>query len=273
MMRMKWQRRARKILRRMRGRETDLAKAVARLERQGRPFPGALRAVLLEPGQKHRHRATVAKLLSLGGDDSGVRYLLAQFFEQSDKDELYATGLALEQLNDRRAVPPFIDALLGDGNPHRRQAAARALGWIQNPGRPAARALAQSLMDMDQPQAVREEAAESLAYVGNAETLGPLISALRDADVRIRFWAVFGLGRSCRGDAGAIRELKSMLDDGAVPPGNWWSVGREAMAMLGTMERAGTEHRLKFEAEWRGILGDLEANEEDRRWALHYGNG
>ena len=57
--------------------------------------------------------------------------LLALFFEQTEKDDLYATALTLESLNDRRAVPPLIHALLEDGNPHRRHAAARALGWIR----------------------------------------------------------------------------------------------------------------------------------------------
>jgi hypothetical protein len=158
-------------------------------------------------------------LLEIGEKGRAVRELVGLFFRQEGKDELYMTALAMEELNDARAVPSLIRALLEDSNPHRRHAAARALALC--------------LADPGQPQAAREEEAESLAYVGNAETVEALIGALTDADVRIRFWVVFGLGGSCRGEARAVRALEGVLGDGETPPGNWWPVGREALAMLG----------------------------------------
>ena len=72
-----------------------------------------------------------------------VQALLRFFFEQTEKDDLYHTALTLESLNDRRAVPPLIHALLEDGNPHRRHAAAR-LG-LDSPAGPGRSACAGSL--------------------------------------------------------------------------------------------------------------------------------
>ncbi len=267
-MRIKWQRRMRKHLQRMRGQDGILAIKVARLERQGLSLVEALRAVMLDPTQSHFGRAAIGRLISISGDDQAVQALLKLFFEQTEKDDLYRTALTLESLNDRRAVRPLIQALLEDGNPHRRHAAARALGWIRRPGRAAALALARCLVNTAQPQPAREEAAESLSYVGTRETIEPLIAALRDPDVRIRFWAVFGLGGSCRGDARAVEALDSMLDDREVPPGNWWSVGKEALAMLSAM-RPDYANRLKGEVNC--VFADAHATAEDRRWAEAYG--
>jgi HEAT repeat protein len=269
-MRLRWQRRVRKQLRRMRGHERILPVTVAKFERRGLPLVDALRAVMLDPARFHLQRAAIGKLLAVAGDGEAVQALMGLFYEQTEKDELYATALTLESLNDRRAVPPLIHALLEDGNPHRRRAAARALGWIRQPGRTAALALAGCLVDPSQPQPVREEAAESLAYVGTRETIEALISVLRDPDVRIRFWAVFGLGGSCRGDMRAVRALESVLDDGETPPGNWWPVGKEALAMLASKQPSAGNYSIKLAAERQQIISDPNATTEDRRWATFY---
>lgn len=116
---------------------------------------------------------------------------------------------------------------------------------------------------------MREEAAESLAYVGNRSTIDALIGALADPDVRIRFWAVFGLGSSCRGDARAVRAMESVLDDGEMPPGNWWPVGKEALAMLANLSPA---YRDKLKAAVQKIAADPAATAEERWWAEFYGD-
>jgi HEAT repeat protein len=269
-MRLRWQRRLRKQPRRMSGHERSLAVTAAKMERQGLPLVKTLLTIMLDPTQSHFHRAAIGKLLSVGEDGQAVKALLKLFFEQTGKNDLYTTALTLEELDDRRAVPPLIRALLEDNNPHRRHAAARALGWIRHPGRAAALALARCLEDDTQPQPAREEAAESLAYVGRRETIGPLISVLHDPDVRIRFWAAFGLGKSCRGDARAVKALESILDDDEVPPGNWWSVGKEALAMLGSMDPPVADYRARLERETQHVFSNVDATVEDRRWAEGY---
>ena len=254
-------------MRRMRGYDRSLALSVKNAERRGLGLTEALRTVMLDPANSQFHRASAGKLLSISGDPDAVHALLNLFRGQSDKDDLYGTALTLEELNDHRAVGPLIRMLLEDDNPHRRHASARALGWIRRPGRAAALALARCLVDLNQPQAAREEAAESLAYVGNRETIEPLIPVLRDRDVRIRFWAVFGLGQSCRGDARAVQALESMLDDEEVPPGNWWPVGMEALAMLANLR---PEYKTKLAAETRRILSTPDSAPEARRWVECY---
>ena len=265
-MRLRWQRRVRKHLRRMRGHEQILSVAVGNLERRGLPLARALQSLMVDATRFYSERASAGKLLAVAGGKEAVQILLDLFFEQTAKDDLYRTALTLESLDDRRAVPSLVRALLEDANPHRRHAAARALGWIRRPGRTAALALAQCLVDTTQPQPAREEAAESLAYVGTPETIAPLISMLRDPDVRIRFWAVFGLGASCQGDVRAVRALESVLEDGETPPGNWWPVGKEALAMLGYKQWSTDEYRMKLAAETQRVLSDPNATAEDRWW-------
>jgi HEAT repeat protein len=184
-------------------------------------------------------RGTATKELALADAHDAVASLLDLFFAQSDKIELWETALMIEHGGDHSAVPRLVDALY-DANPDRRHAAARALGWIWPPSKRAAKALIRALLDKSQPQPVREEAAESLAYSHCAQAIPPLISVLGEPDVMIRFWAVFALGgiaqwRINKGggaDSRVIEALESRLSDQEVPPGNWWTVGREALASL-----------------------------------------
>lgn len=127
--------------------------------------------------------------MSLAENGAAVRATLPPFLEQTEKDDLYMTALAIEELNDRRAVGPLIRVLLEDANPHRRYWAARALGWISRRGRAAAMALGACVHDGAQPHTAREEAAESLTYVGIPETIVQMIAALRDPDMQLRLWA------------------------------------------------------------------------------------
>lgn len=273
-MRIRTQRRVRKRLRSLRGHDAALAASVAASERAGHSLTEALREAFAQVASDYFALSRVAELLSFDRRDrhAGARALLEVFFRQTEKDELYTTALAIERLNDRFAVPALIDALLRDANPHRRRAAARALGWIRRPGRAAALALGECLADPAQPQPAREEAAESLAYVGTGETIYALESVLQDPDVRLRFWAVFGLGGyHNRHSERARRALESKLDDAETPPGNWWPVGKEALAMLGAWEALGRgpwHQRMKSEA--ARILADKHATADDRRWAENH---
>lgn len=174
-----------------------------------------------------------------------------------------------------RRVRPLAEALY-DANPDRRHAAARALGWIPKAGSRAAKALTRALSDRFQPQPVREEAAESLAYLGYLQAVPSLISVLDEPDVRMRFWAVFALGKighsqtfASRGaaDTQVVKALEKMLSDEEVPPGNWWSVGREALAMLGHLD---TNYQSELDSETERVRRDPQSSREDLRWAAGY---
>ena len=228
-------------------------------------------------------RGTAAKVLALADARSTAASLLDLFFTQTDKAELWETALTIEHAGDQAAVPRLIDALY-DTNSHRRHAAARALGWVWPVGRQAAKALIRALLDKSQPQPVREEAAESLAYSNYQLAIGPLISVLDEPDARIRFWSVFALGGigqwqtyESRGvgqrlawrcaDLRVIEALERMLADEAVPPGNWWSIGKEALAMLGKIE---PQYQAMLDHEIGRVLNDPTSSPEDLRWAEGY---
>jgi hypothetical protein len=236
--------------------------------KQQRTLAGALQEMMLNPEVGWYHRGTAGKLLALADKPGTLATLLDLFYAQDDKVELWGIALTLEHIGDHNAVPRLIDALYDD-NPHRRHAAARALGWIQPVTRSAARALVRALKDKSQPQPVREEAAESLAYSNCPKAIEPLISVLAEPDVRMRFWAVFALGSIGRfnEDPRVIRALQAALNDEEIPPGNWWSVGREALAMLGDLA---PEYSAQLDEEIRRVLNDANSSPEDLRWAEGY---
>ena len=89
----------------------------------------------------------------------------------------------------------------------------------------------------------------------------------------MRFWSFFALGsigqaqkysRSGRVNPTLIEALTRMLPDDEVAPGNWWSVGREALAMLGELD---PEYRTKLDREIGLVRSNPNATPEDRRWA------
>jgi HEAT repeat protein len=257
----------------MRRRDPDLVSSLYKSERSGISLVSALRGVMLDGKAGWYHRARAAGVLALEDAEDVVASLLDLFFSQAEKTELYETALTLESLGDRAAVRPLITAL-DDANPDRRHAAARALGWIPEAGRPAAKALIRVISDRSQPRPVREEAAESLAYSDYAPAITALIPVLDEPDVRMRFWAVFALGNveqwqrwRNRPNPRAIEALERMLSDDEVPPGNWWSVGREALASLGHIDKS---YRVKLDSETKRVLSDPNSSAEDRRWAEGY---
>ncbi|MGA2434416.1 MAG: HEAT repeat domain-containing protein [Bryobacteraceae bacterium] len=134
-----------------------------------------------------------------------------------------------------------------------------------------------AVTDVSQPVAVREEAAESLTYLYSPRAIPALISVLTDPDVRVRFWAVFALGgiRNRRTykhpDRSVIPALDALLSDQAVPPGNWWSIAREALAMLGNLNPPEDRYRDQLAQEIERMINDPGASPEDRRWAEFYG--
>jgi HEAT repeat protein len=236
----------------------------------------ASRRVILDPAAGWYLRGFAARVLALADARGAVRSLLDLFFVQTDKIELWETALTIEHLGDRAAVRPLAEALY-DSTPNRRHAAARALGWIPKAGRRAAKALVGALRDKSQPQPVREEAAESLAHLGYAGAIPALILVLDEPNVSLRFWAVFALGGigqrqiyAQRGSADRriVEALEKMLSDAEVAPGNWWSVGKEALAMLGQLE---PRYRAELDSETERVLRDPKSSAEDRRWAEGYG--
>jgi|HubBroStandDraft_6_1064221.scaffolds.fasta_scaffold336824_2 HEAT repeat protein len=251
--------------------DLSLARAVQKYERSGMSLGSALRTILFDQSAGWMMRGSATQLLPVGDSERAIGGLLDLFFKQTDKIELWETALTIEHSGEQSAVPRLVEALY-DVNPERRQAAARALGWLWPVSPRAAKALIRALLDKSQPQPVREEAAESLAYSHYSPAIQPLASVLEEHDVRMRFWAVFALGGIGEwrvhgdADAGVVEALERMIPDNEVAPG-WWSVGQEALAMLGKLD---PQYGAKLDAETRRVLGDPNSSSEDLRWAGGY---
>ena len=273
----------RRIRKRLRQRSRHLIwapqvrKAVLKAEQSGVSLVDALAAVIRDTAAGWGARADAARLLSLTGDSHGTCILLEQLFSQEYRDELYLTALSLEHTGDLHAVK-FLRKALHDPNPHRRTGAARALGWIGYRGNRSAPHLARVLTDASQAVETREEAAESLAYLRCSLTITPaLTSVLSDPNPGVRFWAVFALGSRRRGyassyDPRAIPALESVLhDDECASPDRWWSVAKEALAMLGQyIEPPIKKYRDLLQHEVARVKADPDASKQDKFWADSY---
>jgi HEAT repeat protein len=209
--------------------------------------------VVIDPAKSHYDRGQAAESLRLGGNPQGVRTLIDEFLRETERDKIYVAALALEQTYSRRVETLMLRTLRRDPNPHRREGAARTLGWMPLPRADRVnRALAACLGDRKQPPEVRTEAAESLKYGESTVGTEALIEALQHPEVSVRFFAVFALGPRLK-IPGVIEALTGKLDDEDELQG-YWSVGLEALAMLSTSEGAPEEFLERAQNEARRIF-------------------
>jgi len=268
----KLRKRLRQVCRSEAGRAT--AREIQRREAAGVSLETALRDLLLDGEAGWMVRGEAGRILAIASQCSVVDELLTQFFSQTEKSELWETALTLEQFEDEHAIRPLISAL-SDHDVDRRRAAARALGWMPRTRTCAARALSEALTDVSQPVSVREEAAESLAYLSSRSSIPPLISVLDDPSVQVRFWSVFALGsirnrRSGHSYPEVIAPLEAMLSDHHSLNETWWTVAREALAMLGQLVPPVPKWNDRFRQELTQATEAVDATAEDRRWAQFY---
>ncbi|MGC4048957.1 MAG: HEAT repeat domain-containing protein [Paludibaculum sp.] len=198
--------------------------------------------------------------------------LFQQLWSQEEQFALWSTGLSIEESRDARAIRPLIRAL-HDTHPHRQHAAARALGWVHPGSTRAARVLSDILADGTQPQPVREEAAESLAYQNSNRAIPALLAAMQEPCERIRFWATFALGQlrnrhSWRqSDARVVPALEARLGDHVTPEGQFNSVAQEALEALAYRKPPLPHYTGMYEAEKARVLSDPASTEKQRAWA------
>ncbi|MEP6538051.1 MAG: HEAT repeat domain-containing protein [Bryobacteraceae bacterium] len=126
--------------------------------------------------------------------------------------------------------------------------------------------------DTAAPLEVRDRATEMLHLFSSRTAAEACIRALKDPAPSIRFWAAYSLGQISSWNSDyrieATAALKRMLNDEAVAPG-WWSVGREAQAMIIGLRNLPRE-RERLQKEIQTIQDDPCAAIEDKRWAEHY---
>ena len=209
-------------------------------------------------------RHIAAELLSLHQSDS-FRPLLEHFFECEAEMAWYLVRLGDLKLtaDDERRI---VDIIQFDPDEHKRMA---AVDILTNHGRPGVQRITISVMeDKTQPIEVRSRAAESfnMLYRPNPEVLNALRRALSDPEPSIRFWAAYALGQIVQFrfhlHPMAIAALQPLVNDNAEVQG-FWSVGREAQALLDVMV---PEQAERGKRERREILADPNAPDSLRHW-------
>jgi HEAT repeat protein len=159
--------------------------------------------------------------------------------------------------------------VLAKGSPEEQLKAVDHAAFIEC--RPVRRIFIEILNDTDAPLEVRERATEMLHLQPSKETADACANAVNDPNAGIRFWAAYTLGQISHGRelwTVAAPALEKVLNDTEVAPG-WWSVGREAQAMIvGLRDDPSDQERLQ--AEIRRVQDDPNASPEDRRWAECY---
>ena len=160
-------------------------------------------------------------------------------------------------IGDVGAVDMLVEAL-GDRNPGVRRRASKALAKI---GKGAVNALLVTLENHDWE--LRRRAAEVLGIIGDPRAVQPLVAALGDQDIGVRWQAIRALGRI---GAAAVEPLVSVL--GTTTNGvRWWAaaavekLGASAVqALIRALSDKNWELRQQA-VEVLGALGDKRAVE------------
>ena len=243
-----------------------LAGLVADREQRGQTLEVALVEVVKSEPLWH---GVAGGLLDVCQPGVGVRLLLARFLGTEDPLEIPDVASGLDELGDTSSLGPICVAL-NDSNLIRRRWAAYLLGWIHGPRRRPVSSLIAVLLDRSQPAKVRGQAAESLNYLGARRAIPALLLAAQDPEALVRWWAAFALGgHRNRFDQEVVEALTKLLDDEVVPEEEQYSIGLEALGVLGTMDPPGTDFRARLAARCKPIRENPAAwPESDRNWEL-----
>jgi hypothetical protein len=250
-----------------------LQAAIGRRGRSGVPLFVACREFVPDPQEDWVHRLFLAKLLSAKlGRFTQIWGALVR--AALDTDALKVKAEVLRFCSDRtrigRSELQLLREVIADGSLEEQITAIDGVAFV--PGRPVRRALIEILENRSASLDARERALEMLHLQPSQETVDTCARFLAAPEVSLRFWAAYTLGNSFfrRGVAAtAAAALETVLGDIEVAPG-WWSVGREAEALLAGLRADEAAHD-RLQAEIRQIQADPNATPEDRRWAEWYG--
>ncbi|MCK9391041.1 MAG: HEAT repeat domain-containing protein [Syntrophales bacterium] len=153
---------------------------------------------------------------------SALLKVLPTALQDSQPDVRLKAAKILQEIPDPVAVAPLIGAL-NDKDGNVRKSAAIALGKI---GPPAVKSLI-GLLKAPTP-GIRCLAAEQLGNIRDPEALEPLLSALRDHDPNVQWWAGWALG--AMGET-AEQSLKKLSHD---PDLNVQRLAKEALNKINT---------------------------------------
>lgn len=131
---------------------------------------------------------------------------------------------SLAFLGSRLATRPLIDTMLTDKEVELRKAAAYALGGLRD--KRAFEAMLDVLNNMHEAPEVRGMVAEQFTNLRDDRAIAPLIAALNDPSVEVRFWAAYALGQL--GGVEAIPALERVATGDEAVRAPYGSVKNEA---------------------------------------------
>jgi hypothetical protein len=245
---------------------------ISRYQRRGCSISEACCRFVADLREKRVLRRFVAEVLWGIPDSDPLRFAMIKLALASDEMKLKADYLSF--CSDRRHIHngelELFQQVLAAGTSEEQMTAIDGLAFVCC--RTVRRAFINIMNDDRLPLEVRERAIEMLHLQSHRETLDACAEALRSRTVTLRFWAAYTLGNL--GFSGtplgavAASALESVLGDPEVAPG-WWSVGREAQALIPVL-RGDSAEQQRLQAEISRILEDPNAPPEDRRWAECY---
>lgn len=184
-----------------------------------------LMAVATDAHANHELRSVACWLLGRIKNKRGAQALLSAF---EDPKLRWEAARSLGLLHCRKANRKLIHNIVCTADTDTRKASVYALGASREER--ALQPILRILSDETEESELRGYAAEALGLLGQSDAVVPLISALRDESVNVRFWAAYALGQLR--DKRAISELEALAaTDDAVLEG-WWSVRQEALESI-----------------------------------------
>jgi hypothetical protein len=249
-----------------------LRAAVKRRVRSGLPLCVACRDLVLDSKESWAHRMFLAKLLSgkFGRITQSWRVLVKAAL---DTDSLRTKAEVLRFCSNTTQIGSaelqLLWQVIAGGSLEEQIEGMDGLAFVEC--RPVRLALIEILENRSLSLAVRERALEMLHLQPSEETVDTCARFLSAPEVSLRFWAAYTLGNSFFRDGSsaiAAAALETALDDREVAPG-WWSVGREAEALLTGLRGDEAAHD-RLQAKIRQIQADPHAAPEERRWAECY---
>lgn len=202
------------------------------LERRAAISRKAIRALLLDPAADLKLRSVAAWAAAAAHEESLADILEGLTREEQPPQFLLEVAKALGRFG--RGAQSFRRLLREAKEPQVRQIAAYALGQLRD--RMATNDLCHVAVSSIEDADVRAQAAESLGYIGDKDSVACLLEAARDSSPKVRFWAVFSLGQLR--DVRAVPILERLERDDHATVEGWWEISREATAALAEIRLA-----------------------------------
>ncbi|HLZ63990.1 MAG TPA: HEAT repeat domain-containing protein [Ktedonosporobacter sp.] len=189
--------------------------------------------VIQDPIASTDIRCTACWIAGRLGDPQAVTALLVALGDEQLTIRVQA-AISLSELQSKESIPCLLSTMLNDPDREVRTAAAYAFGFFDDRDERVVQALISVLDNKRESPAVRGQAAEALGNRGERQAMLPLLAALDDTPVEVRFWATFALGQL--GDPKALEALEHIAATDQAILSGWGPVSKEAREAIQSIQ-------------------------------------